>query len=555
MHNNKRVQIYVCSSIVILFLIIISGAVMAQDSLGANRLERNLVATVEGTVWAPNNAPGDVPTGEEIPVFGARVQLMATTPPPIQQSVHCVDCATQPGTGVLTDQSGDFSLAVAPGTYWLVIRKGFFQLQREITVADGLNTLQSSLTTLPAKTDAGLGDWAPKIALAIASFEPFETVLAKMGLGSVDGSGAFVIGSEAGFYDIYLNKGSHGSITATLTDLVSNLSTMNQYHVIIIPSSGSDHVAALNNQQNLRNIRDWVSAGGWLFASEWSGEWHDNVFPSRLQFADGDTPVSAYDPDTDTWNTAEFGDADGPSFSSQNSEVGDIDLRAWLDPQSGPTTASSSTTAFDPDLVNIPDIWGMVIGSTTVDLGIDAQGSTITDIPQIWLDSNYGLSLVRPTTTSYRAGSCGTVWYSTGKLAWTTPHLGLLAHERVSVYGLMEAGRCVVPAFPATDGDLDGVPDIIDNCPMDSNPLQEDFDGDGTGYVCDMSCASIIDFFWVFSNGDLFELLASDSVKFEGVMDSGSDIIFDGAQSVVLKNNTRIRLGAQFRARNAGCIP
>jgi predicted lipoprotein with Yx(FWY)xxD motif len=36
-----------------------------------------------------------------------------------------------------------------------------------------------------------------------------------------------------------------------------------------------------------------------------------------------------------------------------------------------------------------------------------------------------------------------------------------------------------------TDNDLDGVPDCIDNCPNNFNPLQEDNDGDGTGNVCD----------------------------------------------------------------------
>lgn len=36
-----------------------------------------------------------------------------------------------------------------------------------------------------------------------------------------------------------------------------------------------------------------------------------------------------------------------------------------------------------------------------------------------------------------------------------------------------------------TDTDGDGVSDNQDNCPVDSNPNQEDFDGDGTGDACD----------------------------------------------------------------------
>ncbi|MDD5426030.1 MAG: M28 family peptidase [candidate division Zixibacteria bacterium] len=35
------------------------------------------------------------------------------------------------------------------------------------------------------------------------------------------------------------------------------------------------------------------------------------------------------------------------------------------------------------------------------------------------------------------------------------------------------------------DADLDGVPDFVDNCPSDYNPLQEDNDHDGMGDICD----------------------------------------------------------------------
>jgi len=105
------------------------------------------------------------------------------------------------------------------------------------------------------------------------------------------------------------------------------------------------------------------------------------------------------------------------------------------------------------------------------------------------------------------------------------------------------------------DTDGDGVPNVSDNCPNDPNPNQEDFDGDGAGYACDTSCASIIDFMYTFSNGEMFELLAAGKVKFSGTMDAGSDIIFDGNNGVTLKTDTAIKQGALFRARSDGCTP
>jgi hypothetical protein len=47
------------------------------------------------------------------------------------------------------------------------------------------------------------------------------------------------------------------------------------------------------------------------------------------------------------------------------------------------------------------------------------------------------------------------------------------------------------PCPPATDSDNDGVPDALDNCPIDPNPGQTDGDGDGVGDACD-NCVTII---------------------------------------------------------------
>ncbi|MEM7245170.1 MAG: reprolysin-like metallopeptidase [Acidobacteriota bacterium] len=45
---------------------------------------------------------------------------------------------------------------------------------------------------------------------------------------------------------------------------------------------------------------------------------------------------------------------------------------------------------------------------------------------------------------------------------------------------------CLLPTFvPEPDADVDGIPDVDDNCPMTENPDQADSDGDGPGDACD----------------------------------------------------------------------
>ncbi len=49
------------------------------------------------------------------------------------------------------------------------------------------------------------------------------------------------------------------------------------------------------------------------------------------------------------------------------------------------------------------------------------------------------------------------------------------------------ASQPVVVGVAVADGDDDGVPDDLDNCVTDPNPLQEDVDADGTGDACDLA--------------------------------------------------------------------
>ncbi len=75
---------------------------------------------------------------------------------------------------------------------------------------------------------------------------------------------------------------------------------------------------------------------------------------------------------------------------------------------------------------------------------------------------------------------------SAGQMAANYPKVLDLSRSGISGIGAI-AGNTF-----AIDSDDDAVPDVVDNCPNDTNPNQEDTDGDGIGNVCDFDTTSSI---------------------------------------------------------------
>ncbi len=408
--------------------------------------------TLAGTIWAPSMAPGLVPAGQEIPIAGALITLETTRPPPIPSGVYCERCV-EVGSGVLSDARGRFEMVqLQPGTYWLVIQKGQFRLEQELTLGLGPRVLDAAQTTLPSQQDVAGGKTIPHIAVAVGTYDSIEDIVGKMGLGQVGADGDYT--STLGEIDLYRHGGVDlGMAMGTLGQLVSDLDRLRQYHIVFIPCASDPQVSLLHDQQVLRNLRDYVAEGGRLYVTDWSGEWMDNVFPTQIELGETvatgdprtDTPSDAYDPLTDTWDFSRFGTADGEVYSSSDAEATDPELNAWLHGQVGPRGEFGG----DVGPINAArfvayDNWNWIERLTPVVVGTDDDGADVLDTPRAWVTgsgSSIGGPSKRPLTVTFNPPGCGRVLFSTYHTAPGT-HVGLLPQERVLLYLIFEIGVC-----------------------------------------------------------------------------------------------------------------
>lgn len=408
------------------------------------------VAVLTGTVWAPGMAPGLVPAGEEIPIAGAKIYLRDQRPAAIPAGVYCETCMDVTGAAV-SDAHGRFEVGtLTVGTFWLIIEKGQFRLEQQVTVTSGTRALADADTTLPSQLDYAAGKTIPHVAVAAGNYDSIQDVLGKMGVGQVGVDGGFT--STAGELDLYGNGGTElGMAMGTLTQLVGDLDRLRQYHIVFIPCAGVANIAALRDQQVLRNLRDYVAAGGKLYVTDWSGEWMDDVFPAPIELGAAmtggqtDTPAAAYDAATDTWNPAMFGDADGDFYEVTDGQVVDADLEAWLTGQIGPRDATGGDVGpIDPARFHVYDNWNWIKSTTPVRVGTDMTGAPIFDEPRLWVEGSGAPAAPagkHPLTVTFHPPGCGRVLYSTYHTAPGT-HRGLLPQERVLLYLILELGVC-----------------------------------------------------------------------------------------------------------------
>ncbi|MBA3460656.1 MAG: hypothetical protein H0T46_11875 [Deltaproteobacteria bacterium] len=402
-------------------------------------------AELKGKVWAPNQAPGQAMAGQEIPIAGALVYVSATKPDPIPDRVYCEQCVPTPSGGALTGADGSFSLQVPPGRYWVVIQKGQFRLEAEYELQLGTLELPAPQTTLPSTWDPATGRYMPRMAMATGTNDQIEDILGKLGVGTMSGN-TFQnpMGEKGPELDIYDYE---GTAAGSVTFLLSNIAEMRKYHIIFFPCSVSmsDVDTLLQNQTILGNIRRYVSEGGKLYVTDWSGELADRAFPQQVVLGDSGTDSDGtYDATTFTGTLTTVGDADGGLYEAPDGKTLDAELGAWLGLQMGPTEGGTGVSMYNPQSFVVTDLWNWVKKMNTVQIGVDGTGMPVYDAPKAWVSgSKSGTTgaMNRPIAVTYQPAGCGKVLFTTFQTA-NGEHDGLYPQERVLLYLIMEITTC-----------------------------------------------------------------------------------------------------------------
>jgi hypothetical protein len=366
-------------------------------------------ATLSGTVYAPNL---------QLPISGALVYVTTEAPDPIPDQTYCAECVGVPCNAnyVLSEPDGSFELpAVAGPGQKLVVAKGQFLHVVDIDVAEGSNSIAAGDSNLPGVWNPDAGMWIPRIAVVNTFNDSIFNVLAKVGLGQVDGSGALMNGTQQ--FDL-LDQPSGGA-------LLDDLSAMRDYHIIFIPCMSQVGMGNLT-QLRIENIRQYVADGGKFYVTDWANEYLYETFPSYQTLHD-----QAFDPDLGYYDTT--------------GTVVDPDLLAWL---SALPPGLKDIGGGHPNLLSLPQV-GLVDNWSGIDsippvITQDMDGNDVDVGHHAWVEgpcpacSPVGTD--RPMTISGEYG-CGRMMFSTYHTD-EGAHAGLTPQELILLYIILEIGVC-----------------------------------------------------------------------------------------------------------------
>jgi hypothetical protein len=369
-------------------------------------------ATLVGTVYAPNM---------EIPISGALVYLTDDPVEPVPDEVYCAECVRIPCDKhhVLTRADGSFELpGVAGDGQQLVVQKGQFLHVVDFNVAEGNNVVQPNQSNLPGQWNPGGGEWIPRIAVYETYPDEVFNVLAKFGMGQVDGSGQLIPGTEN--FDL-ISDTDQGAF-------MDSLANMSQYHIIFVPCASTKYWTGAPTVPPNRatNIQDYVAAGGKYYATDHSNEYIKQPFPMYQDFHSPGMPDLQ------------------PAFSSDATIV-DEGLLEWLEalPDALKNIGNGNATLLTLPVINtrlnysgIEAIYDIIVQNEDGE-DVNVGHHTWVEGPCMSCSDSFA---IRPMAISGQFG-CGRMMYSTFENS-STAHAGLNPQELVLLYMILEIGAC-----------------------------------------------------------------------------------------------------------------
>jgi hypothetical protein len=362
--------------------------------------------SIHGTVMAPSLS---------FPIAGALVYTSLTMPDEIPDSAHCEECKDMTAKfWTLTNPDGTFELSGVPALddWYLVVQKGLFRTVTEFPVGPGNNDAPLDATTLPGENSGDGMKRIPNYAVLLNWYDRSEDLLAKLGMAELGGDGHFVPGTEN--YDVYNDSETASSAVGDSSMVFQSQDSLNHYHMVFFPcicnTLGTEFV-----QSHVEMLRNWVSAGGKLYASCWASQWAEFPFPEYIEFTGDDSSyvvgsVSLYD---------------------TMGKIEDQQMRDWL--------AVVAPTE-NPDSFPFTGAWIAIDGTAEVDdgHGIDEDNGVVK--PITWVTDQQQYSGM-PMTVTYN-WDCGRIFYSVYQVVESTSSVDIRPQEYVLLYLIMEVGVC-----------------------------------------------------------------------------------------------------------------
>jgi hypothetical protein len=394
---------------------------------------------VRGVVTAPNG----VDSVRQAFVYVPEDDQLA----PLAAGLSCELCTSSVAgrtvTSTLSGLDGRFTLRGVPAgqAIPIIVQKGRFRRLLRLSVAPCIEQELPDAGKLPLPRSRDEGD-LPQLAVATGDHDAVECVLRDLGIGP----GEFSTPDGSGAVHLYDNQ-TPGSPSLpgqlALPSLLLDRQRLFRYHGVFLDCSGTAYSQILLGDATVRaNLRDYVAAGGRLYATDWSYDFIAQVpeLSPFICFEDGQdcaitTPHGFHDA------VAHGGDGNPLLAAVDRSTEPGRALAAWLEQLPSPVPSDS---------VPISDLlpgWVMVRQPAQDPL---RHPSTV------WLTAE-ARGRRRPLTLQFDyppQAACGRVLFSSYHTRERLPRLlfpaycpaaigGALVQERILEFLLLELSDCV----------------------------------------------------------------------------------------------------------------